>query len=141
MILRINTASSTPVYSQIVYQIKRAIASGSLKRGDSLPSLRETAIKLRVNPLTVSKAYKSLEIEGLIETRHGLGSFVAGDGGGTTDKFRQDILTHAIDDALADAYNLGVSFVDVRKLLEERIIAANNGFPQAEMKRSDKNER
>ena len=74
MILRIDTTSSTPVYDQIVEQTKRAVASGAIRPGDALPSLREAARTLRINPLTVAKAYKQLEQDGVIETRHGLGS-------------------------------------------------------------------
>ena len=128
MILRIDTTSSVPVYAQIVDQIKRVIASGTLKTGDPLPSLRETAIKLRVNPLTVGKAYKQLEQEKLIETRHGLGSFVTASAPGAADDYRREVLAQAIDYLLVDACHLGVSFDQVKELLEERIVSANNGF-------------
>lgn len=126
MILRIDTTSSVPVYAQIVEQIKRAIASGSLASGDSLPSLRETAIKLRINPLTVGKAYKLLEQEGLIETRHGLGSFVTDNGKMITDEFRREALVRSIDNLLTDAYSMGVSTDELKKILEERIRAAED---------------
>jgi GntR family transcriptional regulator len=122
MIIRIDTTSSTPVYAQIVDQIKRAMASGALRSGDPLPSLRETAVKLRVNPLTVNKAYKQLEAEGFIETRHGLGSFIT-QGAESTDGFRREILVKALDNMLVDAYHMCVSIDDFRKLVEERIQA------------------
>lgn len=131
MIIRIDTTSSTPVYAQIVHQIKRAMASGALRSGDPLPSLRETAVRLRVNPLTVNKAYKQLEAEGFIETRHGLGSFIS-EGADSTDGFRREILVSAIDDLLVDAYHMGVSIDDFRKLVEERI--------QANRERDENNE-
>lgn len=124
MLLRVNGNNSTPVYAQIVEQIKRAIATGAAKSGDPLPSLRETALKLRVNPLTVTKAYKQLEAEGLVETRHGLGSFISGNVKGQTSEFRQAALTQAVDDLLIDARHLGVSVEEVRRLLEERIKAS-----------------
>ena len=120
MILKIDTTSSIPIYAQIVDQIKRAIASGALKNGDPLPSLRETAIKLRVNPLTVDKAYKHLDREGLIETRHGLGSFVTSDAEATTNGFRLGVLSKAIDSLLVDAHHLGVSIEELWSLIEER---------------------
>jgi len=128
MILRIDTTSSVPVYAQIVDQIKRAIASGTLKPGDSLPSLRETALKLRVNPLTVAKAYKQLEQEKLIETKHGLGSFITSSAQSSADVYRREVLSQAIDYLLVDACHLGVTFDDLKELMEERIEAANNGF-------------
>jgi len=128
MIIRIDTTSSIPVYAQIVDQIKRAIASGALRHGEALPSLRETAVKLRVNPLTVSKAYKQLENEGLIETRHGLGSFVSAEIGESTDGFRRDLLVHGMDALLQDAWHLGVSVEELKLLLDERAKAAGNSF-------------
>ena len=131
MILRIDTTSSVPVYAQLVDQVKRAIAVGALKSGDPLPSLRETAVRLRVNPLTVSKAYKQLEAEGLIETRHGLGSFVTTDTAVITDGFRRDVLVRAIDDLLVDSHHLGVTVEDLRRLVEERI-ASTTPFDSAQ---------
>jgi len=141
LILRIDTESSTPVYAQIVDQIKRAIASGILANGDSLPSLRELALKLRINPLTVNKAYKHLENEGLIETRHGLGSFVAADTRSSTEKFRRETLTRATDDLLVDAFQMGVSFDEVKELLEERIEAAKDDFARDLSQRRDEGDK
>lgn len=128
MILRIDTTSSVPVYAQLVEQIKRAIASGAIQAGEPLPSLRETAVKLRVNPLTVGKAYKQLESEGLIETRHGLGSFVTSDTAVITDGFRRGVLVRAIDDLLVDSHHLGVAVDELKELIDERIASANDGF-------------
>ena len=128
MILRTDTSSSIPVYAQIVDQIKRAIASGTLRAGDPLPSLRETAVKLRVNPLTVGKAYKQLEQEGLIETRHGLGSFITTQAQGPAENYRREVLARGIDYLLVDAVHMGVTFDELKQLLEERIHAANNTF-------------
>jgi GntR family transcriptional regulator len=128
MIIRIDTTSSIPVYAQIVDQIKRAIASGAIRLGESLPSLRETAVRLRVNPLTVSKAYKQLEIEGLIETRHGLGSFVAAEISESTDGFRRNLLVHGMDALIQDAMHLGVSVEELKELLDERANVAQDGF-------------
>ena len=127
MILRIDTSSSVPVYAQIVEQIKRAIASGTLRNGDNLPSLRETAVKLRINPITVGKAYKELEREGLIKTKHGLGSFITVDVQEITDGFRRDLLVRSINNLLVDAHHLGVSFEELKQIIDERE-AANNDF-------------
>jgi GntR family transcriptional regulator len=127
MILRIDTTSGVPVYAQIVEQVKRAVASGTLKAGDGLPSLRETAVTLRINPLTVSKAYKELERAGVIETRHGLGSFIR-ENAGAADGFRRETLERAVDNLLVDACHLGVSFEDLQELIKDRMEAANDGF-------------
>jgi GntR family transcriptional regulator len=68
-----------PVYLQIQAQLERRIASGALSSGDALPSVRALAKQLRVNPNTVVRAYRELEFRGLVETRHGEGTFVAAD--------------------------------------------------------------
>lgn len=136
MILRVNTTSSTPIYAQIFEQIKRAIASGALRAGDALPSLRETAVGLRVNPLTVDKAYKQLEREGLIEIRHGLGSFVARDTRLEADGFRKQALQRSIDDLLIDARHLGVSYDELKELMDERDKVVGDGFTRNGFERS-----
>jgi GntR family transcriptional regulator len=130
MILRIDTTISLPVYAQIVDQVKRAIASGSLRAGDGLPSLRETALKLRINPLTVGKAYKQLEQEGLIETRHGLGSYVTATNGAATDTYRRESLERDIDNLIVDAFHLGVSPDQLKQIVEDRTKAANENLAQ-----------
>lgn len=124
MLLKVDTTDAVPVYAQIVEQIKRAVAAGVLAAGDPLPSLRETALKLRINPLTVGRAYRQLEQDGLIETRHGLGSFVRNNAGAPAGKFRRETIARGIDRVLVDALHLGVSFDEVRALLEDRIKAA-----------------
>lgn len=138
MILRIDTSTSVPVYAQIVDQVKRAIAAGSLRGGDSLPSLRETALKLRINPLTVGKAYKLLEQEGLIETRHGLGSYVTSSNGGVADTYRRDVLSREIDNILVDAFNMGVTPHELKELFDERAEAADKSLARESEAEEDK---
>lgn len=74
--LHIDPHSGLPVYRQMIDQIKYYIASGTLKPGDQLPSVRELAQQLSVNPTTVVKTYAELEHEGVIEIQHGKGAFV-----------------------------------------------------------------
>ncbi|MEH6435299.1 GntR family transcriptional regulator [Massilia sp. DD77] len=73
----IATGSSEPIYRQLVDQVRRLVAGGQLAAGDSLPSVREVAQALAVNPMTVSKAYGLLEMEGVLARRRGLGMAVA----------------------------------------------------------------
>lgn len=75
--LQIDPHSGVPVYRQIMDQIKYCGASGVLRPGGQLPSIREMALSLSVNPTTVVKAYSELEHEGVIEMRHGKGAFLA----------------------------------------------------------------
>ncbi|OPL17805.1 MAG: hypothetical protein AVO35_07970 [Candidatus Aegiribacteria sp. MLS_C] len=76
---RIDQRSSVPVYEQLIRQIERSILSGELKDGSRLPSIRELASSLRINPNTVAKSYRQLEVEGLVRSRKGLGIFVSTD--------------------------------------------------------------
>lgn len=67
----------TPIYRQIVEQVRRLVASGQLRPGDDVPSVRTVALHHAINPMTVSKAYSLLETEGLLERRRGLGMVIA----------------------------------------------------------------
>jgi GntR family transcriptional regulator len=73
----IDPKSSTPIFRQIADQLRRAIDSGVYKPGEMLPSLRAMAVDVKVNPNTVQRAYDALEREGVVETRRGIGVFVA----------------------------------------------------------------
>ncbi len=126
MIFIVDTNSSVPVYAQIVQQVKHAIVTGILQPGDSLPSLRETSIKLKINPLTVSKAYKQLEYEGIIVTRHGTGSFVADSVKSAAVDYARETLGQAIDQLLSDAHQLNIDDDELIKLIQQRISAKQN---------------
>jgi DNA-binding transcriptional regulator YhcF (GntR family) len=76
MFEQIDPRSPTPLYSQIATRLKLAVAAGELAAGDALPSVRQLAARLRVNPATVVQAYRDLETEGFVEMRHGAGTFV-----------------------------------------------------------------
>ena len=73
----IATGSSEPIYRQLVDQVKRLVAAGQMAPGDGMPSVREVAQALALNPMTVSKAYSLLEMEGVLTRRRGLGMEVA----------------------------------------------------------------
>src|SRR5215471_18637072 len=76
MFLPVDPNSGLPVYRQIIDQVRRMMVSGRLAAGDRLPSIRDLAVQLRINPLTVGRAYGDLEREGLLEMRRGLGMYV-----------------------------------------------------------------
>lgn len=76
-IFQVATGSSDPIYRQLIEQLRRLIAGGQVKAQDAMPSVREVASALGVNPMTVSKAYSLLEAEGLLERRRGMGMVVA----------------------------------------------------------------
>jgi GntR family transcriptional regulator len=73
----IDLHSGVPVYRQLIDQVRSGIASGSLSDGDQLPTVRQLAVDLAINPNTVMRAYRELELGGLIETHQGTGTFIA----------------------------------------------------------------
>src|ERR1044071_6583377 len=76
MFERIDPRSPTPLYAQIATRLRVAIAAGELRPGEALPSVRKLAGELRVNLATVGQAYRDLEVEGLVSTRQGVGTYV-----------------------------------------------------------------
>jgi GntR family transcriptional regulator len=106
--LSIQPALPAPIYQQIVEQVRRQVASGLLRPGDELPSVRALAAEHAINPMTVSKAYSLLEGAGLLERRRGLGMVVAADKGrvGLGDRLSQ--LKPALDAAAQAAHELGI---------------------------------
>ena len=76
MAMRLNPASGVPLYLQLIEQVKHAIETGAMRAGDQLPSVRQMAEDLVINPNTVARAYRELEHEGIVELRHGSGAFI-----------------------------------------------------------------
>ncbi|MEQ8821180.1 MAG: GntR family transcriptional regulator [Sumerlaeia bacterium] len=105
MFFEVDLQGGKPVYQQMIDQAKYAIASGRLRAGDRLPSVREAAVALRVNRNTVSRVYSELEREGLVYSRPGQGSFVSerATGSDLSAAFRREQLAARADDLLAQA--------------------------------------
>ena len=116
----VDTTSSIPIYAQLVAQVKHAIAFGGLRQGDALPSLREVALRLRINPLTVKKAYGELEALGIVTTEHGRGTFINSASRQFSEQYRKVELAQAVDRMLIEAWHLGASEEDVDTLVRER---------------------
>lgn len=132
MIFRTDTTSSVPIYSQIVTQVKHAIAAGSLRPGDTLPSQRETAARLRVNPLTVAKAYRELHVLGIVVTEHGRGTFISEQTGQLGDEYRAEVLRLAVGRMLREAGQIDASPDEIRAAVEDGMLesrAAEGGEP------------
>ncbi|WP_432383675.1 GntR family transcriptional regulator [Duganella sp. P38] len=99
----IATGSSEPIYRQLIEQVRRLIAAAVLKPGDVLPSVRDVAVALAVNPMTVSKAYNMLETEGLLNRARGVGMLVAK---GNSPQGRENLLIPTLQRAAAEARQL-----------------------------------
>ena len=114
--------SGVPVYRQIVDQVRGAIAAGSLSDGDQLPTVRQLAVDLEINPNTVVRAYRELEYGGLLETHQGTGTFISDQKIPRAGDERQRQLTQIVSDAIARA---GAAGFTVQDLLEQLRIVAN----------------
>src|SRR5271166_4371170 len=121
MLLQIDFKSGKPVYLQLVDQIRYAAASGGLRTGEPLPSIRPLAEELRVNRNTVAKAYAELEGQGVIETLVGKGCFLKDNHSPFTKQARHKLLVEKIDDALVSAHQLQVSPETFLELARERL--------------------
>jgi GntR family transcriptional regulator len=104
------TGSAEPIYRQLVEQVKRRIAAGQWVTGDEMPSVRELAQALAVNPMTVSKAFSQLEAQGVLERRRGLSMVVAAKPVPSTRvSDRAELLRPTLERAATEAYQLGLS--------------------------------
>jgi len=117
---RIDSKSGVPFYRQIIEQVKFAMARGDLQPGAQLPTVRQLAVDLSINPNTVIRAYREMEIEGLLETHQGSGTFI-GDRKPDVDSIeRQRMLDQIITELLARASSYGLSFEEVLTGLQQR---------------------
>ena len=120
MRLQLNFKSGKPVYLQLVDQVKAAAASGAVRAGEPLPSIRPLAESLRVNRNTVAKAYAELESQGVIETIAGKGCFVRANGSPFNKDVRRDLLIQEIDEAVVQAHHLQVGKTEFLRTADDR---------------------
>lgn len=116
---QLDMASGVPVYRQLIDQVFVALSSNSLRAGDQLPTVRQVAVDLSINPNTVVRAYKELEIRGILQTQQGMGTFI------TQKKVRQDEvarsrrLAQMVSELVARAGAEGFTVLEIRKSLNE----------------------
>ena len=116
-----------PIYRQIVNQVRYQVSSGGLAPGDELPPIRVMAEQLLINPNTVARAYRELELEGLVEKRRTSGTFIAAAGSPLARRERLRIITDRIDSLLAEADQLGFSCDDLIEQLRLRSLSMRAG--------------
>ena len=121
MRLQINYKSGMPIYLQVVDQIKAAAASGALRPGEALPTIRPLAEELRVNRNTIAKAYAELESLGVIETLPGRGCFLKENHSALRKEVRRKLLIVEIDQAIVQAHHLQVPRHEFLELVHERM--------------------
>lgn len=110
--------SSQPIYQQLAERIKKQILRGELTLGEKLPSVRETGIKVNVNPNTVQRTYRELEALNIVESRRGQGTFVTEDKA-VIDSIREEMKLAIMNDFFQQMYEMGYSNEEIKQWLTE----------------------
>ena len=120
VVFKIDPKSGVPFYRQIIEQVKFSIARGQLRPGDQLPTVRQLAVDLSLNPNTVIRAYRELEIEKVLDTQQGSGTYVSSKPPEIDRLERQRMLDQILTDLLARASSYGFTVEDVLEGLRQR---------------------
>jgi GntR family transcriptional regulator len=118
-IFRLDSSTGVPFYRQIIDQVLLAVGDGRLKPGTQLPTVRQLAVDLSVNLNTVAKAYREMEIRGIVQTQQGTGTFIAARTGAKSREKRK-ALQDLVDRLIANAEALGIPIEDLVDALAER---------------------
>ena len=121
MFSALDPKSAVPLYEQIAVRLKAAVATGELRPGDALPSVRQLAGRLRINPATVVQAYRGLEDEGFVEMRQGAGTYVQAMPQEARSRERAAQARRLARQLLGDAARLGLSRTDLRDALRHEL--------------------
>jgi len=116
--ISLDLRSGVPVYRQIIDQVTGGIAAGALTAGDQLPTVRQLAVDLSINPNTVIRAYRELEIRGVLETEQGTGTFISQQKVRRDDAERQRSLNQLIGDFVARAGSAGFTVEELIQQLQ-----------------------
>ena len=114
--IQINEHSAEPLYHQIETQLRSLIISGEIEEGTLLPSIREFAGGLNCSVITVRRVYQDLENEGLLRTRQGTGTFVAGVGDQTRERFKQETVAQALTAAVETGVSVHISREEITQM-------------------------
>lgn len=121
MDLRIDTSDGVPIYLQIVDQIVRNVALGRLRPEDPLPSVRQLALDLTINPNTVARAYLELEHEGVIYKRQGQGTYVSEQAAEASRRERNRIVAALFEKAIIEAARFGMSESEIAETFRQSV--------------------
>lgn len=119
MRIHISASDGVPIYLQIVQQVRRLIAAGELVDGEELPSIRGLAEQLLVNPNTIARAYRELEVGGFVSSSRGLGTYVTAKPEGRASE-PHALLADKVDDLLIESRSLSVSLDELIELIRVR---------------------
>lgn len=123
----IDQRSSTPLYQQLVQEVKEAVLKGALRPGDQLPSVRELAVRLTINPNTVQKSYRELERQRILENVVGRGTYVRADYTPRGDAEKEARLREDLRGLLIEAHHLGLTPGNITAMVGELLRELNLG--------------
>jgi len=129
---RLDSHSGVPVYRQMIDQVQGAIAMGVLRPGDQLPTVRLVAVELAINPNTVMRAYRELEIRGFLDTQQGTGTFVADRPDEVTQEDRERKVFQLVGEFVARAGAAGVTVEELSQALRHFANQSNPDGPQSQ---------
>lgn len=122
-LFRLDSSTGVPFYRQIIDQVLLAVGDGRLKPGTQLPTVRQLAVDLSVNLNTVARAYREMEIRGIVQTQQGTGTFIAARTGAKTREKRK-AMQELVDRFIANGEALGIPLEDLVEALADRADAA-----------------
>ena len=117
---RLDEHSGVPVYRQLIDQVAAGMAAGALSAGDRLPTVRQVAVDLAINPNTVARAYREMEIRGILETQQGTGTFISRQKVRRDEVTRRRQLDQLVGDFVARAGAAGFTIEDLIEQLQDR---------------------
>jgi GntR family transcriptional regulator len=117
----INARSGVPIYKQLEQQIEKGIIGGILQSGDQLPTVREVALQLTVNPNTVARAYRELEYRGLIESAQGRGTFIAGNLESPKVGEKERLFRQQLEELLTEARHLNLEKKTIKNIFDDTL--------------------
>jgi len=120
LLILIDKHSGVPIYRQILEQAKHQILTGQLKDGEALMSVRDLANELKINPMTISKSYALLEIEGFVERRRGIGLFVTKPKQDITQRAKLGLIEEKLSHIVVQALQMGLREEDIAKIVSRQ---------------------
>ena len=127
MQIRVSTEDGVPIYLQVVNQVKYLVASGRLAEGEELPAIRTLAEKLLVTPNTIARAYRELELAGVVEKRRTAGTYVSAARSPLASRERRRILSQRADTLLVEARQMDFPIDELIELIRERDAVLRDG--------------
>jgi len=121
LLIQISPGSAEPVYAQIISQVARAVATGRLAAGDKLPSVRQLAAELVLNPNTVARAYRQMEQQGMVTSKTGAGTFIADPSLRDHDAAQINAVSERMETIIAQGLTLGLTPAELTEMFAGRL--------------------